>query len=434
MTPPRPKDDDVIAIPPPLSPLRDWKWSNERPRSHSHPIRVVVCHEEVRTFPPSLPPLQRGGGRSSGHATPHPLPFHPPHFLLPSSTSPLILGTPLPALTPELLDIVSNAAVISFNQDALGMQAKKLLVGGNPTPRFVGLAPCDAAPGARGHNGVSAASLAWTARASTAAGAPAGALSLVNTETNRCLAMGPYNGVLTPLLFPCNAADAAQAWVLPTGASTLGALLWVPALANSTAAALAVGASTLFTSAHGPDLPLPDANYGLTNITLAPYAPEPPCKSRDCQGYAPEQSWYWSARTGKLYLGSFAANDYRCFGPNCYQLTSHLPTAHAFCLAHVLSYNGNLGTTPGHDAETTAVWGGALSGGDYVMVLVNTNSTSPQDIVAPFESLEAPGVGPSSTLCAKELFSGVTLGMTTGAAVVRVNATDAAIIRLSAAC
>jgi hypothetical protein len=84
--------------------------------------------------------------------------------------SPLILGTPLPKLSPALLAIVSTADVIAVNQDALGVQAKKLLAGGAPTPRFVGLAPCDAAPGARGANGVSAASLAWTQRPSAAAG------------------------------------------------------------------------------------------------------------------------------------------------------------------------------------------------------------------------------------------------------------------------
>ena len=34
--------------------------------------------------------------------------------------SPLILGTPLPNLSPELLAIVSNKDVIAVNQDALG--------------------------------------------------------------------------------------------------------------------------------------------------------------------------------------------------------------------------------------------------------------------------------------------------------------------------
>ena len=288
--------------------------------------------------------------------------------------SPLILGTPLPKLSPELLAIVSNKAVIAVNQDALGVQAKKLLAGGAPTPRFAGLAPCDAAPGARGANGVSAASLAWSQRPSAAPGAPAGAFSLVNAETGRCLAMGAYfTFPATPLLLPCNASDLAQAWVRPAAATALGALLWAPALAggNSTPAALAVGASTLYTAPHGSDaVALPDANYGLQNLTLEAYAPEPPCDSRSCDNYAPSQMWYLSPRTGKLYLGHFAANDYRCFGPNCYQLTGHLPTAAAFCLAHVLSYDGNTGTSAGNTA-TTAVWGGPLAGGDFVLVLVN---------------------------------------------------------------
>jgi hypothetical protein len=55
---------------------------------------------------------------------------------------------------------------------------------------------------------------------------------------------------------------------------------------------------------------------------------------------------YWSPSTGRLSLGHFAANDYHCFGPNCYQLTGHLPTSASLCLAHVAKYDGNVGTDP----------------------------------------------------------------------------------------
>jgi hypothetical protein len=194
-----------------------------------------------------------------------------------------------------------------------------------------------------------------------------------------------------------------------------------------------VGASTLYAAVHGSDaLPLPDANYGLNNITLQAFAPEAPCDSRACDDYAPGQMWYWSPSTAKLYLGHFAANNYRCFGPNCYTLTGHLPTAQASCLAHVLSYDGNVGTSAGSGA-TTAVWGGPLAGGDFVLVLVNAGAAATQ-VAAPFAALEAPGVGAASAFCVKELFSGDNLGMMTGGVNLFVNATDALMLRLSAAC
>ena len=227
--------------------------------------------------------------------------------------SPLILGTNLSRLSPSQLAIISNRAVIAVNQDSAGVQGRKLAVNGAPAARFAGVAPCDADPAAgAGYNGVSARSLAWTPQASAL---NASYVMLRNDETGRCLTMAPYwQYAAAPLLLPCNGSDAAQAWLLPTGAARLGALLSAAALAAGAPAALTVGDSTLHTAPHGPDAPLPDANYGLTNITLSAYAPEPPCSNRNCDNYAPSQMWYWSPRTRKLYLGHFSANDYRCFG------------------------------------------------------------------------------------------------------------------------
>ena len=117
--------------------------------------------------------------------------------------------------------IVSNRAAIPVNQDDLGIQAKKLAANGVVTPRFVGLAPCDA--GAEmGYNGVSAASLKWATQPFPA---NQSALMLVNTETGRCLTMGKYVGATdptapqVPMLMPCDAADPAQAWLLPAPAA-----------------------------------------------------------------------------------------------------------------------------------------------------------------------------------------------------------------------
>ena len=290
--------------------------------------------------------------------------------------SPLILGTNLSALSPAKLAIVSNAGAIAVNQDALQVQAKKLAVDGRVTPRFVGLAPCDAGA-ERGYNGVSRASLKWTAQASQA---NASALMLINTETGRCLVMGAYYKYATaPLLMPCNASDPAQAWLLPSGPSTLGALLWLPAVLAGAPAALNVGDSTLFSALHGSDsVPVPDANYGLTNISLAQYAPEPPCANRNCDNYSPTQNWYWSPRLGTLNLGAMSANDYHCFGPNCYQLTGHVPTSAQLCLAHVLSYDANVGTSP-NDAGAAGedVWGGPLAGGDFASTTATPHPPPP---------------------------------------------------------
>jgi alpha-galactosidase len=345
--------------------------------------------------------------------------------------SPLILGTNLSALTPSKLAIVSNKAVISINQDALTVQGKKLAVNGLVTPRFVGLAPCETGA-ERGYNGVSRASLAWSASASAV---NASALMLTNTETGRCLTMGAYYKYpAAPLLLPCNASDPAQAWLLPSGAATLGALLSLPAvLAGAPATALAVGDSTLYSGLHGNDaVSVPDSSYGLLNLTLAPYVKEAPCNNRGCDDYEPSQMWYWSPRLGTLNLGHMSANDYHCFGPNCYQLTRHLPTMSQMCLAHTLSFDANVGTSPNDSgAAGVDVWGGPLSGGDFVMGFVNRDNAAAHAIAARWAWLEAPGVGDATSFCATELFSGAALGQMVGGASVTVPPHDMALVRLT---
>ena len=407
-----------------------WRWRAHH--AHAHMLQSLTS-----VPPPSLPPLSSdpdmlevgNGGLSDGECRAH-------FGLWCLAKAPLILGTNLSALSPAKLAIVSNKAAIAVNQDALGVQGRKLAVDGQVTPRFVGLAPCDAGA-ERGYNGVSRASLAWTASASAA---NASALNLRNTETGRCLAMGAYSKYASaPLLLPCNASDAAQAWLLPSGASTLGALLWLPAvLAGAPAAALAVGDSSLYGKVHGSDsISVPDANYGLLNLSLATYAPEPPCDNRGCDNYAPSQMWYWSPRLGTLNLGHMSANDYRCFGPNCYQLTGHVPTSAQMCLAHVLSFDANVGTSPNEAGNAGVdVWGGPLAGGDFVVGLVNRDANAAHAIAARWTWLEAPGVGDATSFCGVELFSGAKLGALVGGASVTVQPHDMALIRLTpgAAC
>ena len=175
---------------------------------------------------------------------------------------------------------------------------------------------------------------------------------------------------------------------------------------------------------------LPDANYGLTNLTLTQYQPEPFCNNRNCDNYNPAQMWYWSPRLQTLNLGHMSANDYRCFGPNCYQLTGHPPTQSQYCLSHVLSYDANVGTDPsGASKEGTDVWGGALSDG-FVMGLLNRYTTS-FSITARWSWLEAAGVDDSTSFCVTELFSGNKLGANVGGVVLPVQPHDMLVLKLS---
>lgn len=111
---------------------------------------------------------------------------------------------------------------------------------------------------------------------------------------------------MVPVLMPCDQGDSSQAWRLPRPTSTGG---FINTQLNLT---LAVGDSTVYGAIHGRDaVPLLDAAYGQTNLTFTPYAPEPPCSSRDCDNYAPQQSFYYSPSTGTIALALMASNIYR---------------------------------------------------------------------------------------------------------------------------
>ena len=340
--------------------------------------------------------------------------------------APLILGSNINSLTPSLLAIVGNAAVIAVNQDPLGVQARKLAAGGQPSPHMVGLAPCAAAGGGAGApagiNGVTPADLVWAVV--PAGGAGSNTSTIVHNASGRCLGTRAYvrrTGPV-PVLLPCDAADATQAWRLPAPGAVSG-LLNV-ALGG---AALTVGESTLYGAVHGSDpVPLPDAAYGITNLTFAPFAPEPPCTSRACDNYVPAQSWYHSHASGTLALASMASNIYRCFEGSCYVLTSHLPATVDSCLARVAAISND-----GVDADVPGVhvWGGPLAGGAFVMALENRGS-APVNATGQWAWLEAPGLGPASAVCARELFTGAPLGVLVGGVTVEVGVHDIALLRL----
>jgi len=340
----------------------------------------------------------------------------------------LILGSKVSKLSAEQLEIIKNKDVIAVNQDKLGIQARKVAINGSLTPHFMGLAPCEShlndgsfPDGVPGHNGVTKAGMAFFARPLRTAGQ----FALVSNDTGRCLGLRPYAQgqeyaprANVPMLLGCEEGDATQAWSFPNGANRVGAIqsAWaVGAGLNSTV--LAVANSTLFGAVHGADpTPLLDAAYGDTVLMLAPYEPEPTCTGRNCQDYAPAQSWYWSPRTGLIRLAAAAGEGYRCYEPGCYRLTSHLPVFAELCLARVdsIGYYGVDPTTAMTGGED--VYAGPLSGGAYVFGLLNRNAVGTPDteIAARFSMLETAGFGNTTAACVRELFSGKTQAATGG--------------------
>ena len=338
------------------------------------------------------------------------------------SKAPLILGAYIQNFTAETLATVGNAGVIAVNQDALGVPGRKLAaLNGRVSPHHVGLAPCAAAAGAPGVNGVSAAELLWAPRALRN-----GTVALVHAASGRCLATRPYmkRAAPVPVLLPCDAADASQAWALPH------ALTVAPLVNFALGMALAAGESTVWGALHGKDnATLLDAAYGITNLTFEAVFEPPPCNSRDCDVYEPRQTWYWSPATQQLSLALFNANMYRCFegSSGCYDFTAHAPAVDDFCLSRVLAIsNDGLDT----DAGGVHAWGGPLSGGDFVIALENRGDAEPR-AAARWSWLEAPGVGDGTTFCARELYSGAELGNFTGGLELPLPSHDAVVLRLS---
>ena len=261
------------------------------------------------------------------------------HFALWAITkATLILGSNVPKLSKDQLDIIGNVDLIAINQDPLGAQAHKVAINAMLTPHFVGIAPCSMYEanatypgGVPGPNGVTALGMTFHLRSLGATvSAAAGALlqptyQLVANETGRCVglrnyAITPPSGAaavpgLIPALFACDASDKKQVWVFPTGVDRIGSIQNAWALANPPTSALdtehsstpppgpatwptalAVRNSTLWGTTHGQGSKadpqaLLDGAYGEMRLGLVAYTPEPPCNNRNCQGYDPSQSW-----------------------------------------------------------------------------------------------------------------------------------------------
>ncbi len=203
--------------------------------------------------------------------------------------SPLLLSTQLPNMPSWINATFTNPEPVAINQDALGVQARKILLDDAPLPWGVGLERCDLGVGG-GAGGMLARG--WLPKSDTRtwstpphSSAP-GSLLLVNDATGRCLT--PLDGGV--VLLPCNASDVTQAWSFGQGQRTVSSLLHV-----ASGDALEVGNCTLFGCVNGQkrlgydENPVPDAAYGNSGIYLAPYQPTVPCTNRYCEGYHPEQ-------------------------------------------------------------------------------------------------------------------------------------------------
>ena len=345
--------------------------------------------------------------------------------------APMLLSADLPALPAAIQAIIVSPEIIAVNQDAAGVQARKLMLNGTIMPWLVGFESCAAGVGggaagmlSRGwDNSPPTDTRVWSAIPHATV---AGAVALVNAATRRCLVPGSAQGADTVVLLPCNASDANQAWTRGAGGSqTVSALIHA-----ASGFALVVGNGTLFGRQHMKDATtMPDAAYGAVELSLGPYVPPTTCTSRDCEGYSPEQLWYGpDAIDGFLAQATYTASINHCDSGACYELTARSPTFEHHCLAHVLSI-----TNAPSDSGETEVWGGPLAGGAYVLALLHAGDAAPSaTIVAPFASLGVDGVGDGTTFCVRSLWApAANVGSFTGSFSAVIASHDVGIYKLT---
>eukprot|EP00931_Biecheleriopsis_adriatica_P077238 TRINITY_DN50840_c0_g1_i1.p1 TRINITY_DN50840_c0_g1~~TRINITY_DN50840_c0_g1_i1.p1 ORF type:complete len:530 (+),score=97.52 TRINITY_DN50840_c0_g1_i1:227-1591(+) len=348
--------------------------------------------------------------------------------------APLLLSSNLPQLDADLLALANNTELIAVNQDLLGVQARKLVVDGKPLPWLVSLASCYEAPRqfyarSRGMGAESRVDTkSWQVKRLASPASPAPVL-LVNAATKRCLALSPGWKSKAPrsegavVLLPCREGDMSQHWVFDKGLHTVTSVTNVLA-----GLALAVPNSTLFAMPHGQDeFQVSDAAYGDSGLVLiAPYNQDD-CKGRDCQNYDPSQMWYFSSTEGLLKHATYTASINHKADGDGYTLTRKVPTWRHHCLTHTLSVS-NAGSSSG----ATEVWGGPLSGGDFVIALLNRGSEN-ATMQAEFSDLTDAGaeVAPEATFSVRDLTLHRDLGKRSGAFSADVPARDIRVFKLS---
>jgi len=319
--------------------------------------------------------------------------------------SPLILSPRNLNVSAQELALISNPELVAINQDVLGRQGRKLAIDGEPVPVPVGVETCNA--GTPAHT--------WRISKSSISNA-----YIFNTSKGCLSTFG--NG---PAILPCNISDPYQAWVFDRGVQTISGLVNV-GQNKSGNAALAIANSTLFTAAHGTQDPvLPDGAYGINLLEFQKLHPEPTCTTRSCDDYDPWQMWYYDPVDLLVRSSIYVASINHCFEGDCYDLTKHWPATTHWCLSAMDSIQ-NLGTQNG----TLEVWGGPLSGGDYVMALMNRGSSTSQ-IAAKWSMLGVPGIGDQSCFTVRDLVDQKSLGNFTGSYTQQVASHDTGAIRLT---
>ena len=284
--------------------------------------------------------LQCGKGKST-------LNQHRTNYILWAiAKAPLLLSTNLTALAksfPTLLQLLTTKGVAEINQDAAGIQARKLTVDGAPVGKPVGVETC-AAPdlvavaAAGGDFGsmaeVAAAKQRW--EAVPVLDGTAGVVQLRNVfysgkpgegQQGRCLALQPPNKIAysppfrhpsrpnprpvwsadwQAVLLPCNASHPLQRWrflapgQFPSETATGFAKRTLSALVNEGANITPPpdgGSANPFNSSNSSEivlslLPETDSRYGVNHIGGAaleyPDA-EVACTTRGCDQYQPSQ-------------------------------------------------------------------------------------------------------------------------------------------------
>ncbi|KAH8072642.1 alpha-galactosidase [Aureococcus anophagefferens] len=279
--------------------------------------------------------------------------------------APLLLSVNVSTLSPRLLALAKNPKILAVNQDALGVQGRKVAVDGAATLLDVGVEPC-AAPDAFGDDPASVAEVA--ASKQTFDVVPSGGASLLRSGFygGRCLALAApvpvayapprttkpaWSAPLRAALAPCDADDAAQRWTF------------------STPAAVAYGgdapAASLFSLATNGSLltllPETDAARAVNHVGGGPPAYGAAGAAEPCESPASAADlWAYDPDTRQVVSGNFTASI------NAEWLTAKVPGPGRRCLAAIHSAD-----MAGAATGDTEAWAGPLAGGAFAVVLHN---------------------------------------------------------------
>ena len=286
--------------------------------------------------------------------------------------APLLLSSDLTQLDSSIIDLIGNEEVIAINQDALGVQARKVDIDGTPLPWHVGLEDCSGSangrfwartmPASEGGKPSAIDTRAWTV---TPSASNSSRYTILNRATERCLAVETGSTPNRVVLLPCR-NHQEQLWIFDKGVSTVTSIV-----SATTGKALAISNATLYSSLHGKDgYAVSDLAYGHGGMILTEPYDQRSCSSRDCQNYDSTQMWFWSRSDGLLRHSTYVASiNHKPPEGGGYTLTSKVPTFRHHCLAHVLSV-ANLGT----EAGATEVWRGPLVDSTWIVGLLNRGS------------------------------------------------------------